>query len=110
MKQHFLRAVILLGVATTIACGGQPETIEQRCERVRDRLVALELRHDDPQREVHARVMRRAMGDAFLARCARNLTHRQRECVFASSDAKTAFACVARVATSTDRDAARRVP
>jgi hypothetical protein len=37
--------------------------------------------------------MRRAMGDQFIAHCAKAMTDKQRDCVLAATDSKTAFAC-----------------
>lgn len=86
------------------ACGaGEPESVENRCERVRDRMVALEIPLADPDREALARVMKRAMGDQFIASCIRSMTEKQRDCVFAAADSKTAFACTH--TTSSERQA-----
>lgn len=92
--RKFFRTVLACTLGL-FACSEQAESTEERCARVRDRLIALELRLDDPARDEHARVMRRAMGDPFIQRCTKRVTERQRDCVFAASDSKSAFACIA---------------
>ena len=92
-----LARVVIFGAFAfgSIALGeGQEEPVESRCTRVRDRLVSLEIPLADPQRESHARVMRRAMGDQFIANCARSMTDKQRDCIFAASSSRVAFACI----------------
>jgi hypothetical protein len=80
----------------SVGCGGgQNESVESQCSRVRERLVALEIPLADPNREAHKRVMTRAMGDAFVNACVRTMTERQRDCVFEASDSRTASACIA---------------
>jgi len=74
------------------ACSREPST-EEQCERVRDRIIDLQLRRDDADRDAHARVVRRAMGAEFVTTCARSTSEAQRECVLAAKDSKTALAC-----------------
>ena len=82
-----------------LAIGGSAcqtkESVADRCVRVRDQLVELELRADDPKREAHADIMRRAMGNEFLATCARAMTDTQRTCVLSAADANAAMTCTA---------------
>jgi hypothetical protein len=78
-----------------VACGGGgDESVEARCERVRDRLVDLELADAAAvDRAAHAKAMRNALGRDFVARCASSLTDSQRDCVLAARDAASASAC-----------------
>jgi hypothetical protein len=92
LKTFFRSALVALVVSS---CGGQAESIEGRCKRVRDRLIALEIRDDDPKAESHAVVMRRAMGPQFVSSCMRAVSDREQDCVFEATEAKTAFACIA---------------
>lgn len=80
--------------AWCLACDGGHVSIAERCERVRDRLVELEIPRTDPDREAHARVMRRAMGNAFLERCTRAMTDAQRDCVLDARHSQDASRCI----------------
>lgn len=91
LSRH-VQACILAG--GLLACSREPST-EEQCERVRDRLIDLQLRRDDPDRDAHARVVRRAMGAELIATCARSSTETQRTCVLEAPDSKTALACTA---------------
>lgn len=77
-----------------LACRDEVESLEHRCERVRNQLVALEVPLAHPKREQHVRVMRRAMGDELIARCTKSMTDTQRDCVLGATDSKVAFACI----------------
>ena len=98
-EKGFRRAAIATWLCAcalwSINCGGRDGSIAAQCERVRDQLVELELSLDDSNREDHARVMRRAMGNEFLANCARSMTETQRDCILAAADSGAAFACIA---------------
>ena len=89
LSRHMQSFILACGL---IACSREPST-EEQCERVRDRLIDLQLRRDDPERDAHARVVRRAMGTEFITTCARGTSEAQRACVLAAQDSKTAFAC-----------------
>lgn len=80
-----------------VGCTSQDfEPAEQvSCERVRDRLIELELRPDDANRTSHADVMRRAMGAQFLTTCMKTLDQPQMQCVVNAGDSKTAQGCMA---------------
>jgi hypothetical protein len=80
----------LLGVG----CGSSTESVSERCHRVRDRLIQLEIPLTDGKRDVHAQAMRRAMGDQFMKRCTSSLSAAQHACVLEASDSRTAFACL----------------
>lgn len=96
-----MRRLSLVSIAIAVslaagACSGdRAETATEQCARVRERLVQLELPLTDTKREAHARVMRRAMGDAFVERCTRSMTVTQRRCVLDATRSKDAFACTA---------------
>src|SRR5688572_27648501 len=76
---HLLSIISI--VFLVVACSERRLSVAERCEQVRDRLVALEIPRADPHREAHARVMRRALGNEFIERCSRSMTDVQRDCV-----------------------------
>lgn len=79
------------------ACSGnRDETITEQCDRVREHLIRIELPLADAKREDHARVMRRAMGGAFLDHCARSMTAAQRKCALDAADSRGAMACTSK--------------
>jgi len=108
-SQHACFTTLFCVVAIcSAACGGQSESIAAQCERIRDRLIRLELPLNDHKREAHARVMRRAMGDQFLAYCERSMTKETRSCILEASDAKATVACGAPHNEQAGQAAARR--
>jgi hypothetical protein len=60
----FAFSLVLLVAAG--ACQGK-ESVADRCVQVRDQLIELELRADDPDRDAHARIMRRAQDNRAIA-------------------------------------------
>jgi len=91
--QRIVCAVLLL--SGSISCS-RGEGVAARCKRVRDHLVELELPVAAGDRELKASLMVRALGDEFLASCARSMTEDQRGCVLEASDSRSALACSAR--------------
>jgi hypothetical protein len=89
------RLISLAFALCAFGCQDQVESLEHKCQRVRDRLVALEVPLADREREAHMRVMQRAMGNEFIAHCAKSLPETQRDCALAATDSKAAFACLA---------------
>lgn len=90
-----MRRVALFVALVWLGCGGgSEERVDTRCERVRDHLVTLSVAdasHVD--RDTHAAAMRRALGSAFVARCATSMTEAQRACVLEARSAAAAAAC-----------------
>lgn len=87
----FTRALVAALLATA-ACGSSPSP-ESRCDQVREHLIDLQLPKSDSARERHADVMRRAMGEEFIANCAQTISATQARCVLDASSAKQAMAC-----------------
>lgn len=100
----FARVVLTLFI---IGCGDEAESVEHKCQRVRDRLVALEVPLADRDREEHMRVMQRAMGNQFITHCTKQVPDSQRDCAIAATDSKAAFACLAGSHTRTGRGLGR---
>ena len=98
------RCLIAISIVTTLgasACSStRTETTAEECERVREHLIRIELPLADNKREAHARVMRRAMGDAFVDGCSRSMTTMQRQCVLDATDSKVAMACISKAGKS----------
>lgn len=84
-------ASLILAV-TTSACTNSEPVLQSRCERVRDRIVDLQLADEDLQRDEHAHVLRRALGDQFLATCA-GMSPARTECILAATTPKAALDC-----------------
>ena len=91
MQKRLFSALIALG--GVLSCNSEAETPEQRCHRVLERVISLEIRADHPKRDEHSRVMRRAMRDTFVKRCTRDMSASQRDCVLEARNAKKAFEC-----------------
>jgi len=90
----------LVLLALIASCGGDddrdPPTQETPCERLRDHLI--ELRLADARRidrAAHRDAMKQAMGDDFLASCAK-LDRAEIDCALDARDAITASACATR--------------
>jgi len=80
-----------------VACGTDDEEISTAatpCERLRDRLVELrmaEARNVDV--EAHQAAMKQALGEKFLAACAKDLSPSQTNCAIAAPDSNGAAQC-----------------
>ena len=84
----------LITILICAACGADEPTDEQRCEQVRDRLIDLRLADaTNVDVKAHREVMRRALGNDFIARCATKLTIAQQRCVIEARDSASATAC-----------------
>jgi hypothetical protein len=70
------------------ACASAPEeSVEQRCERLRDHVIERQLADASAiDRTKHAKAMRTALGSTFITRCASELTEAQRQCVLGAQD------------------------
>jgi hypothetical protein len=89
-----MTTMTLLAVLAASACSNdRSETVTEQCERTREHLIRIELPLADEKREEHARVMRRALGDAFVDHCSHAMTATQRKCVLDASDSQAAMAC-----------------
>ena len=77
---------------------GATGSATERCQRIREHLVELQLSPDSPDRELRAGLRRRALGDEFVASCTRSMTEAQRDCVLSASDSKSALTCSTRSA------------
>lgn len=98
MTTALLYAVLLCAVVGTASCGPRNETIGERCERVRDRLVALEAADGgDPKHAARAGAMRRALGSGFVERCVAVMNESERKCVLDARDGKAGLACTTRL-------------
>jgi hypothetical protein len=86
-----MKALLLLLMLA--GCAGEHESPRARCEKVREHLVSLQLDVDDPRREEHEKVMRRAMGDEFLSECVRSTPEARAKCILQSTTAESAMAC-----------------
>ena len=94
---RFCRIVgAVLVCACAIGCGRGDTAVAAQCKRIRDHLVDLELPAGSRDRDLRAGVMVRALGDEFLASCARSMTETQRDCALSASDSKSALDCNAR--------------
>ncbi len=79
MRMHCLLLVLL------VACAGSDEapaeTSQSPCEQVRDHMIELRLASADKiDREAHREVMRRALGDDFIASCREKMTDGEIRC------------------------------
>jgi hypothetical protein len=80
------------------ACGGGDDndssSHERRCEQLRDHLVDLRLGSiDKADLEKHRRVMRRALGESFVASCTSTITEDAITCALSATDVSAAAAC-----------------
>jgi hypothetical protein len=92
------KSVATAVIATLVlACGSSnDDSAAARCDRVREHLIDLSLSsHDatDDERARRAGVIRRAMGNEFLASCARSMDEARTDCILAAADSKSAAAC-----------------
>jgi len=87
---------LLLFVAATLVTLGCSKTEEPppTCERVRERLIQLQLPNGDSS---HKDVMRRALGPEYIAHCTRSMSESQQRCVLDARDVKAALACTSQL-------------
>jgi hypothetical protein len=88
-------ALAALAVLCTTACT-QDESIEQKCERLRDHVV--DLRTEGlPAADVaaHRSALKNALGDQFTEEC-KSMTPKQIDCGLAADEISLAAACAAR--------------
>ena len=77
-----------------LGCADENEGVPKQCERVRDRLIDLQLADAmHVNRDAHRAVLRNALGPQFVSRCAESLTAKQRRCVIDARDLTSAQAC-----------------
>lgn len=92
-----LTTMMMLAMLAAGACSGnRDETVTEQCERIREHLIRIELPLADAKRESHARVMRRALGEAFVDHCSRSMTAAQRKCVLGATESRIATACTSK--------------
>jgi hypothetical protein len=76
------------------ACTAEEPTPDQRCERVRDRLIDLRLANaTGVDIAAHRAALKNALGDSFIESCKTTLTVAQQQCVLDARDAFAANAC-----------------
>ncbi len=100
-ERALLCGVRILLIAIVASCDHTSFSVEQRCKEVREHLVELHLR-DDVNRDAHADVVRRAMGDQFVASCSRSMTKSEMTCIVDANSEGAARAC------TTNKDASLR--
>jgi hypothetical protein len=92
-------------VILAVACSGgsddsETEAVASPCEQLRAHLADLQLADVSPATEVdlaaHRSAMISALGEGFLASCARDFSESQVECAIAATDSAAAAACTAR--------------
>jgi hypothetical protein len=98
-KKSFVRCCVLICL---LSCGGSSDDAgdgaeTQRCERLRDHLVDVQLSDINPaigvDREAHRRAMTQALGDDFIAGCTSKLSEAQVDCAINAADSAAVAAC-----------------
>ncbi len=92
MRMQSLLLVLLM------ACAGNddapPVTSQSPCEQVRDHMIELRLASADKiDRAAHREVMRKALGDDFVASCREKMTDTEVQCALQARDSLSAMAC-----------------
>lgn len=96
-REMVRRFTSIIATLLLAACGSDPPTVEQQCGRVRDRLIDLRLSDaTGVDVKAHRAVLKRAMGDNFIASCRTNMSSKQRDCILDAKDLVSATACTAR--------------
>lgn len=86
--------IALIAILICGACGADEPTEDKRCEQVRDRLIDLRLADaTNVDVKAHRAVLRRALGNDFVATCRTKLTTAQQRCVIEARDYAVATAC-----------------
>lgn len=98
VRRTVRRAVIVtLVTGTLIGCGGSDGNNQtDRCQRIREHLVELEISSDrSGTLENHRETLTRALGDEFVARCASEMDEERVGCLLTAGDSGSAAACSA---------------
>jgi hypothetical protein len=96
-RKTVTRFISIIAALALSACSSDAPTVEQQCARVRDRLIDLRLSDaSGVDVKAHRAVMKRAMGENFIASCRTNMAPKQRDCVLGATDLVAATACTAR--------------
>lgn len=88
--------LVALAMLLLAACGADNDSAsrERRCTQLRDHFVDLRLGSiDKADLEKHRRVMRRALGDSFVASCASTMNDDAITCALSATDVSAAAAC-----------------
>ncbi len=96
-RQWMVAVGVVAGLAVA-ACGagdgdGATETPRERCLRLRDHLVDVQLQSVTADRDQHQAALRAALDVAFVAECVERMDDEARDCRLAAADAAALVAC-----------------
>jgi hypothetical protein len=84
---------MVIAVQLVIGCASEEESVQSKCQRLRDHMIDLRV-HDVPEADqaAHRVALQQALGERFAGEC-RTLTSTQMKCAFAANDVVAAAAC-----------------
>lgn len=92
-----MRCAFVAWLLLCAGCGGEPDPVGESptvaCEKYREHLLDVRIAKVSSNRDAHRKALQNALGDDFVARCARTKTQADLDCEMKATTTERLRAC-----------------